>query len=220
MSLLDSLLQIIAPHVCINCGREGKLICAKCLCLLNPAPQSCYRCLRPAEGQFCMGCAAGLPFSSLLAAYVYDGAVKELIWRLKYAGASAAASEMARAIAPLLSQMPQGTVIVPAPTSASRVRQRGYDQALLLAKELSKLKGLPCRTMLIRLGRKHQVGASRLQRLRQMKDAFVVRSSGALPQSVLLIDDVLTTGATLEAAATALRQAGVAVVHVAVFARA
>ena len=220
MSLLDSLLQIIAPHTCINCGSEGRLICAKCLCLLSPVPQSCYRCMRRSDGQFCADCASGLPFTSLLAAYKYDGATKELVWRLKYAGARSAVKEMANSIVARLPVLPADTIIVPAPTSVGRARQRGYDQAILLAKELGRLTGLPCHTILVRIGKKHQVGATRNQRLQQMKGAFGVRLLGAVPRHVLLVDDVLTTGATLEAAAGALRQAGVQVVHVAVFARA
>jgi ComF family protein len=220
MSLLDSLLQIIAPHTCRNCGREGELICSNCLCLLRLSPQTCYRCLRPTDNQFCGACSLVLPFSAIFAACEYSGLAKDLVWDLKYTGARAAAKEMAAIMYARLPLPTTDAVIVPAPTTSGRARQRGYDQAELLAKELSTLSGLPCQKLLRRTSKQHQVGASRQQRLEQMTGAFSSHGQPPLPHSVWLVDDVLTTGATLEAAATELRDAGVQTVTAAVFARA
>ena len=108
-----------------------------------------------------------------------------------------------------------------APTATSRVRQRGYDQAKLLARALARQAGLPYLDCLARVGQTHQVGATREQRLRQLQAAFRVRRPNAVRSAyLLLVDDVSTTGATLELAATILKSAGARRVDAIVFAQA
>jgi predicted amidophosphoribosyltransferase len=105
------------------------------------------------------------------------------------------------------------------PTAPQRVRERGYDQAALIAKELAIRSKLPYHTLLARTGTQRQLGQQRAVRKEQMTGAF--RSLDKIDlqdKHVLLIDDVLTTGATCEAAARALRQAGAKRVSAAVFA--
>jgi ComF family protein len=112
-------------------------------------------------------------------------------------------------------------VIVPAPTTSRRARQRGYDQAQLIAQSLAKQLDCPALPLLERQTQHHQVGQSGVQRRTQMKHAFRVTKPRVVQKThILLIDDVLTTGATLEAAAAALCQAGAASVQAAVFAQA
>jgi ComF family protein len=112
-------------------------------------------------------------------------------------------------------------VLVPVPTTTSRVRQRGYDQAKLLARQLSRLTGLSYQDCLVREGRTHQVGANRQQRQQQMKQAFRVKPKcPSRSQHIILVDDVLTTGATLESAAQTLRARGYKRVSAIVFAQA
>jgi len=149
----------------------------------------------------------------------YDATGKKLVSALKFSGVQAAAEPMAILLAALL---PSGTdVVVPVPTATSRARLRGYDQAVLLAKQLARQAGadyLPC---LLRRGQHRQVGASRGQRLTQMQDSFMLRRMDRLAgRHVILVDDVLTTGATLEAAAALIKKAGAKRVGAVVFARA
>jgi ComF family protein len=149
----------------------------------------------------------------------YEALAKELVWRLKFSGAQAAASEIAGHLATIYVG-DANVLVVPVPTSSQRVRQRGYDQANLLAKELSQRLGrryLPCLT---RVGQKHQVGASRSQRLAQLSGAFRVNATIVDGAHILLVDDVLTTGATLQAAARVLKAAGAKRVEAIVFAQA
>jgi ComF family protein len=109
-------------------------------------------------------------------------------------------------------------VIVHVPTTAKRTRQRGYDQAKLIAGELSRITGLPRFDCLARSGKARQVGASRAERLKQLQAAFRLKKPVA-GKHIVLIDDVVTTGATLEAAAKVLHVNGASSVHAIVFAQ-
>jgi ComF family protein len=111
-------------------------------------------------------------------------------------------------------------LIVPAPISSKHRRKRGYNQAWLIAKELSGLCGVPCSDVLIRHGQTRQVGADRQTRLKQLKGEIAARKPSAVKgRKVLIVDDVITTGATVSECARALRKAGVKSVNATVVAK-
>ncbi len=155
----------------------------------------------------CTKCRKKTPISNVWVAANYEGAVKNLVHSFKYERERTAAKELALIIDSSLPYLSSGTLVTHVPTASSRVRARGYDHSLLLAKELAKLRGLKHKTLLGRLGQLQQMGANRKQRLEQTKSAYVATRELS-KASVLLIDDVLTTGATLSAAAKELRRAG------------
>jgi ComF family protein len=169
----------------------------------------------------CPACLTVSELSAVHAAARYNQpAVKHVLWRLKFDRAQAAADDIARALALYI---PEGRyIVVPAPTAAIRARQRGYDQACLIAKASVKLspERLTYCPALARLGSKRQLGNSRDQRTTQLEGAFRVKRSLKSGLPILLVDDVITTGATLQAAAKALTQAGAPRVEALVFARA
>jgi predicted amidophosphoribosyltransferase len=145
-----------------------------------------------------------VPLSGLWAAFAYVGAGRELLARLKYRNQRSCVRWVASAMAGVL---PSGLVVDAvtwAPTSPRRRRRRGFDQAELLARALGRETGLPVVCLLNRVDAAGQTGRSRSQRY--CAPAFSPRRS---PQSaVLVVDDVVTTGATLQAAASALIRAG------------
>lgn len=150
-----------------------------------------------------------------MARTTYSGYAKSLVWKLKAGSARAAADEVA-SLLPLI----DCDIVVPVPTASSRVRQRGYDQAVLIAKAYARRHRLPCSKHLVRQSQTRQVGASRAQRLAQLNRAFrVVNKKDLAGQRVILVDDVMTTGATLEVAARLLKAAGAKSVDAAVFAQ-
>lgn len=232
MSLVDSFLNRLVPHNCLGCTREGALLCPDCLGQLPPMPPRCYRCHRPSPGCLtCPECRAASPLHQVRIATVYTGPAKDLIWKLKSAGAKAAAKVMAARMAAVLSEtsVPPGPatgpgrrriIIVPVPTASTRARQRGYDQARLLARQLAKHTRQPYLACLARGGQAHQVGAGREQRLSQLEGAFRITTSRLVRDAhILLVDDVVTTGATLEAAAKILHQAGATRIDAVTFAQ-
>ena len=218
MSIIDRILNLIAPHDCIGCGHEGSLLCSTCAEAL-PGPQpECYFCRQPTSASTtCRDCYARAYLVQVIVGTLYAGTAQRLVQRLKYGGAQAAALTIVAALPPITVL---GLVVIPVPTASSRVRRRGYDQAALLAKTFARkhnLEYLPC---LRRVGQSHQVGASRSERLLQLAQAFrVVHAQRLQGKRVLLIDDVITTGATFEAAARVLHAAGAVQVSALAFAR-
>ncbi|HSD56457.1 MAG TPA: phosphoribosyltransferase family protein [Candidatus Saccharimonadales bacterium] len=123
---------------------------------------------------------------------------------------------MARAIADVSSR---DLLVSHLPTATSRIRMRGYDQASLVAKRVAQEMSLHHTPLLRRLGHQRQVGKRRSDRLQQMKNAYYVTHPQVVQgKSILLIDDVVTTGSSIESAAGALKQAGASHVFALVFA--
>ena len=119
-------------------------------------------------------------------------------------------------VVPLL---PPDTIVVPVPTIGSHIRQRGYDHALLMAKEFARQRELQMTTALERITTAKQRGANRKERFTQAEAAFRSRTITETNQAYLLIDDVVTTGATLQYAAKSLQEAGAQTIWVAALAR-
>lgn len=218
MNLFDLLISKIAPYDCLACGAEGRLLCADCASGLPAVPERCYSCQTPSPGwRTCPSCQPDSLLREVRTATVYDGHAKDLIWKLKLGGARAAGRIMAERLVPLTGL--SDAIIVPVPTATRRVRQRGYDQAKLLASELSRLTGLANHDCLARQGQSHQHGLSRHQRLGRLAGSFrVVKPQLVEGRNVILVDDVVTTGATLEAAAEALTACGAAWIAATAFA--
>ena len=221
MSILDIIVSLVAPHECIGCHAEGALLCIDCCKKIPDTTSCCFLCMQPTKSfQTCITCSQKTLLQTVWRTTSYKGIAKELIWRLKFTGARNVADQIAFCMAGQHSPQP-GILIVPIPTATSRVRQRGYDQAGLLAKAYAKQTGttfLPC---LARLGQQHQRGASRSERQHQLTNAYRVtkpfRLQGA---NIIILDDVATTGATLQAAAAVLMNAGAANIEAIVFAQA
>ena len=221
MSILDSLLATIAPLDCIVCNQENCLLCTACTPLLGAyVPSRCFSCYTPTQAHAtCVACSKAAPIASVVPTYVYTALAKQLVAEFKFGGKRGGAKDMAR-----LMQLPRyrkTTILVHIPTATTRVRSRGYDHAKLLTNALSYNVGLVHVSALARTTQGRQVGLGRAQRTVNMKEAFrVVLPDMVKGAHVVLVDDVVTTGATLASAARALLQAGALRVDAAVFAQA
>ena len=173
---------------CPACGAPGSGPCPACLALVHPPPPP------PVPP----------PLAELHALLAYEGPARELVARLKYRNVRAAAGWLAAGMAELVD--PAGIDVVTwAPTTALRRGHRGFDQAELLARRIAAAWGRPCRSLLHRGPGPPQTGRTAVERSRG--PSFLPR--GTVPGwRVALVDDVVTTGATLGAAGRALRAAG------------
>jgi len=223
MSIIEQIVRVIAPFTCLGCRLEAdRLLCDSCLELLPKVPSRCYRCRAVTEDYAtCPDCRSRTALREVMVYAHHQGLVKELIHRMKYERAQAGTREAAVLLVPLLPDLPKDAVLVHVPTATGRVRSRGYDHARLIARELSRRSRMAHATLLGRHGQAHQVGASRAERLRQLEGAFrPLRVDLIRGRQIILVDDVLTTGATLETAARVLRRAGAARVSAVVLAQA
>lgn len=201
------LLELLLPGACAGCGRYGELLCRACVMGLRPAGGEADR-FAAADPGIIVGDALELA----MAAFIHEGTMRRVLQRLKYGGAGRLATPLARAAAPALRVLVAQSgpaPLVPVPVHATRRRQRGYNQAELLATELGRLAGLPVLDLLLRhrpTTRQHGLG--RAARLHNLRGALGVRSAAQAPDVVILVDDILTTSATLEACAETLRRHG------------
>jgi ComF family protein len=205
------------PAHCLACGGRGEAgrdLCAACHAALPWLRTACPRCALPlpTPAAACGECLRKPPpLHAVHAPFFYAPPLDRLLPRFKFHGDLAAGRLLAALMLESAPSMPNDAVIVPVPLHHKRLRQRGYDQALELAKPLAVARGLPLRDDLLHRARA-TAAQSRLhadQRKRNLRNAFEVDASTALPTCVVLIDDVMTTGATLHAAAKGLRRAGV-----------
>lgn len=221
------------PAHCLACGgrgADGRDLCPACHARLPWLRAACSRCALPlpaavpdrVRDRLCGECLrTPPPLDAVHAALVYAPPLDRLLPRFKFHGDLAAGRLLAALMCETAPRFPRDAALVPVPLHRRRLRQRGYDQALELAKPLARACARPLRDDLLRRARA-TAAQSRLhadQRKRNLRNAFSVNAGVALPASVVLVDDVMTTGATLHAAAKALRKAGVARVEAWVCAR-
>lgn len=152
-----------------------------------------------------------------MAAFAYRGSMRRALAALKYTGASRLAAGLADAAAPTLRDLLTVTgpaTLVPIPLHLERQRSRGYNQAELVARRLGRRVGLPVASPLERTRpttKQHRL--NRAARLQNLQGAFVMRRAAWVPDTVILVDDIITTTATLESCATVLRTGGSSAVY-------
>jgi ComF family protein len=218
--MLARALDAVFPRRCAGCGAGPWPFCAGCAAALEPIePPWCERCGAPSllPVPRCRDCPPPA-VSGVRAPFRYEGPAREAIHRLKFTGWRDVAAALAAAIAACDGQAP-ADVITWVPLSRRRLAERGYDQARALAVALAHETGTPVVRLLRRtVATGPQARRRGSERREAMRGAF--DATRDVPPRVLLVDDVLTTGATVAACAEALRDAGASQVHVAVAARA
>lgn len=222
MFILERLISAIAPHVCLRCGAEGAVVCDWCLPdFATPLPARCYRCkVQTQNSLVCKKCRHDSRLKHVWVRTGYERLAKQLIRDFKFGRKQAAAQPLACLTGECLPFLSRDTVVTHVPTATTRIRQRGYDHAQLFARALARECNLPYVPLLARTGKIRQVGSTRKERLTQLDNAFTVaRPAAARAASILIVDDIVTTGGTIEAVARTLRRAGAAQVDAVLFAQ-
>jgi len=224
---LDLLLPL--PPLCALCGADWfePPLCSECrrsLCF-PPGVHLCPRCRRPLMGgasALCSECAAGdFRLDGVAALGLLDGPLQLAVHKLKFRDRSELARPLGQALAAPVGTLPHPAAVVPVPLHRTRLSERGYNQAALLGAALALSLGVPVRHWLQRpRPTAAQSALGRTARLNNLRGAFAVNAPAGVLQGLhlLLVDDVLTTGATAQAAAEALRAAGASRVSLAVLA--
>jgi len=213
--LQEKLVDFFFPRRCVGCGKSGDFLCVGCSQrlprLLKPF---CQKCGKPeSSGGLCPACwGQETAIDGIRSVFRFEGIIRQAIHELKYRNLKAISGRLATLMARYLRDNPvHGEVLVPVPLHLRRLRERGYNQSSLLARELGKLIVLPVvDDGLHRL--KDSLPQARTttveERRRNVTNAFACRDDVLSGRSVILIDDVCTSGATLEACAKAVKSAG------------
>jgi ComF family protein len=225
---LGALWELLFPTHCLGCGQRGAFACEACYASLPWLPPDvCPRCAQISRlGGLCSRCQRLGPsgLASVRAACDYGGLARTAIHQLKYRHGRVLAKLLARVLAESLARRPlDADIVVPVPLSQRRLRERGYNQSELIARELHAVSNLPPPSSqpLLRVREtRPQVGLSAAERRENVRGAFACPEPAALEgRRVLLLDDVMTTGATLRACADELSAAGATMVMALVVAR-
>ncbi len=207
-TLADNLLSLLFPDQCAGCQRLGSLFCSACQALLRPYPPDS----RP------------FPFiDAASVAFVFAGPLRDAIHRLKYERVRRIAGPLGALLATHLRAQPfPAAALIPVPLHPKRQAERGFNQSEELARHLSRAQRLPLLTdslVRVRDTAKQSQQANARARQENVRDSFVWQAATAPPARILLVDDVLTTGATLSACAQALKAAGAQQIYAIALAR-
>jgi len=225
-SLTHSLLSMVVPPLCIGCREpelSGSPVCPRCALRMEPIGPCCRRCgaPQPCALDACPECRGrALAFERAWAPFEYSGPAREVVLALKGRGAVHAVPYVAGAIARRCPPGLLGGVLIPAPAHPERMRRHGANQAHEIAEALGRACGLPVWDVLARRsGGIRQVGLERHARRSNPRGEIVAGAGLGEGRRAVLVDDVYTTGSTLDACAAALRAAGSGPVTAVCFAR-
>ncbi len=219
---MNFLLDIFFPKVCVECGKEGSDICDECFLKIDIRKnQQCPHCKREnANGKFCSNhCQKDYLFDQLIVCADYSQ-IKNLIIKFKYKFSKDLIKIFTKLLKNELKNCTSGAHVVPAPIHKKNFKKRGFNQSLLLAKAITQI--LP-NTKLIdclseKESRSQQAHLDRSHRLNNLKNSITITPHPQL-KNILLIDDIVTTGSTLNECSRVLKNAGAKHVTAIVLAR-
>jgi len=224
--LRNTLLDLLFPPRCAGCGQSGYLWCSACQAGVQVIRDPiCPRCGRPQQAAgLCPQCSRSpLQLDGIRSAVLFEGPLRQAVHHLKYSGRISLAEPLGEFLRAHWRTRPlPASMLVPVPLHVSRQRERGYNQSTLLAQQLSSANGLPVVEAALKRVRATapQVTLNAVERKTNVRSAFEACADLVYGQQVLLVDDVCTTGATLEACGIALREAGAVSVWAITLARA
>ncbi len=224
MDVLASLLEVLAPTRCAGCDLPGEMLCRACLDVLPRIAEewACPRCGAPFGHLVCTECWQSEPaFSAAVSLGSFEPPLARCVKLYKDSGERRLGRVLGELLAEALTSWGAwADIVVPVPAARSSVRRRGFDHTRLIAEPVASVLNAPLTDALAVRHAQDQRRLGRVDRAQNMAHAFALVPGVALPARVLLIDDVMTTGATVDAAAGALLAGGVHEVRVGTVARA
>jgi len=214
MEYLKAIWDIIFPKKCINCGREGQYLCDDCLSLIEINPFNYCLCERMEKRNKCDNC-KDKNLDKILSATSFNGKIiKETIHKFKYG----CIEELKVPLSLLLlnhlqiidCQIDKSFVIIPVPMHDKKKRRRGFNQSEEIAKIISEATTIPLSTTLVKIKEtKPQMELNRIERIENIKNCFEIKNKKEVEnKKIILLDDVYTTGTTMDECAKVLKENG------------
>lgn len=209
----------VAPHPCFGCGKIGTIVCPNCKYNIVSEPfLGCLQCGKVASEGVCVE--HDVPICKAWIVSQRVTVLKRVIDAYKFEYVKSAAHELIDLLDEALPLLPSHTIIVPIPTAASHIRQRGYDHLDILARLLAIRRGLPVGRLLERSSTTAQHRLNKVERQHEARSAFYMRDGVTVAANtpILILDDIITTGSTVSSAAQVLADAGAQAIFVAALA--
>ena len=218
-TMIEALMEKVAPHLCFGCGKIGTPLCHNCKNNITTEPfVGCILCGKVSPEGLCAQ--HDVPICKAWVVSERRTVLRRVINAYKFENVKASASVLIDLLADTLPLLPINTIIVPVPTALAHVRQRGYDHIGILARLLSQKLELPAKHLLQRSSAKTQHRLNKAERQLEAGAAFHVSKQLDIPfdTPLLLLDDIITTGSTVASCAQALADAGFKTIFVAALA--
>ena len=218
--MTDQILNWLYPPACIACkvrlpvNMGNFYICERCEPLFEKvAPPVCKKCgqVLSAENENCASCfGKNFYFESNMSTFMYDELMRDLLRDMKFRNKKRIATGLGLIWARLINLPEEALVLTWLPMYSKKQKERGFNQAEVMAKEIAKVSGLPCKNLLRRtVDTPAQSGLHPKLRQENVKDAFeIVRGQSVLDIDIVIIDDIFTTGASLNECARVLKEGG------------
>lgn len=207
MTMVFDPLSLFLPHYCCSCGLIGAVLCESCYYdIISEPEQRCLSCWRPLL--LSTGCRCQRSFSRSWYVGQHKDKLRSLVAVSKFEASRAGCDKQAELLDEVLPELPDSLIVAPVPTIARHVRQRGFAHAERIARRLANKRQLACQSVFARTEQLVQHGASKTMRARQAGRSFRLTKPIDTSKTYLIVDDVYTTGATINALAKLLITAG------------
>jgi ComF family protein len=209
--VIRGILELVFPHFCLGCGKRGVVICDDCLQEVKKIKNPCQLCGAPQEGPICYFCKdLNLHFDGARAGGLYEGVLREMLLSFKFRGKTELEEILSDLMIKAIPPYWKIDCVLPVPPHKKSLKERGYSTSLILGAGIASSLSLPFYPSLLEWRRdvKRQVGLGRKERFLNVRGAIGLTSNEEVKgKKVLLVDDVMTTGATASACALVIKRA-------------
>lgn len=221
MNPIEKLLNIIAPEHCIECGQENFLLCPGCYYSIPKLGSICFVCQKATQlNQPCEAHNSKFAPNKVFCINKYETTIKDHLVKYKFETRRFGGAEIAKYMNEDLPFFDNDYVVSWVPTTAKRIRQNGYDHSFLIAKNFAKHRGLKYKKTIERVNSAPLHNLNKQDRIKAIKNYYqIIKQQKLIGKKILIIDDIATTGATINYASKILKKAGASEIIACVFAK-